>query len=93
MLSFNDIETAVAYNAAEIRATLPNGLTFSMKRGVTGWNVPYYDVEKIFKETMNLFRNDPKIMQLWKEGHSAKVNDMLMETIADKIGGIYNVYK
>ncbi|MGG3307534.1 hypothetical protein ABER23_08915, partial [Paenibacillus lautus] len=93
MFSWQDFETAIAFDAAEIRAALPNGVTFSMKRGSNGWSVPYNDIRDIFAETQNSFKNNPEIMQIYREEGYAKVNDMLMEAIANKIGGIYSVYK
>jgi len=93
MFSWQDFETAIAFDAAEIRATLPNDVTFNMKRGPNGWNVPYSDVRDIFEDAQNSFRNNPEITQIYKNEGYAKINDMLMEGIADKIGGLYSVYK
>ncbi|GAV13707.1 hypothetical protein [Paenibacillus sp. NAIST15-1] len=93
MFSWQDFETAIAFDAAEIRASLPNNVTFSMKRGSNGWSVSYNDIRDIFAETQNSFRNNPEIMKVYREEGYAKVNDMLMEDIANKIGGIYSVYK
>ncbi|MEK3661566.1 hypothetical protein NYE25_29635 [Paenibacillus sp. FSL E2-8871] len=72
---------------------LPNGLTLRMKRGPNGWSVPYYDVRDIFADIQNSFRNNPEIMRINREQGYAKVNDMLIEEIANKIGGIYSVFK
>ncbi|WP_028593231.1 minor capsid protein [Paenibacillus assamensis] len=93
MFSWQDFETAIAFDASEIRAALPSGVTFSMKRGPNGWNVPYYDVRDIFENVQSSFRNNPEIMRIYREEGYARVNDMLMEVISVQIGGIYNVYK
>ncbi|OKP83239.1 hypothetical protein A3842_09615 [Paenibacillus sp. P3E] len=65
----------------------------SMKRRPNGWSVPYNDVRDIFADIQNSFRNNPEIMRIYREEGYAKVNDMLMEKIANKIGGIYSVFK
>ncbi|WP_156130291.1 hypothetical protein [Paenibacillus durus] len=67
-----------------------------MKRGTGGWSVPYNDIKDIYIDTIdtqNSFRNNPEMMQILREEGYAKINDMLMEAIANKIGGKYSVYK
>ncbi|GGG12237.1 hypothetical protein GCM10010912_65820 [Paenibacillus albidus] len=77
MFSWQDFETAIAFDAAEIRATLPNGIIISMKRGPNGWSVPCNDVKDIFADIQNSFRNNPEIMRIYREEEYAKVNDKI----------------
>jgi hypothetical protein len=93
MFSWQDFQTAIAFDAVEIRATLPNSITFSMKRGPDGWSVPYNEVRDIYANIQNSFRTNPDMMRIYKEEGFTKINDILMEEIAHTIGGIYSVFK
>ncbi|USK34061.1 hypothetical protein LIT25_00965 [Bacillus sp. F19] len=92
--SFEDIETAMNFDMAEIRATLPNGVTFSMKRGANGWNQSAMnDLRGVFQKAYQELKTDPKMIKLQQEGNKAAINDMFMDTIGKMIGGEYNVFR
>ncbi|MEC0182959.1 hypothetical protein P4H61_15855 [Paenibacillus peoriae] len=91
--SIADLETAVHFDMAEIRAVTPNGVTFSLKRGTGGWDINPLDVEKIFKQTQRELSSDPMAQALYKEGNTEAVWDILYSNMAGKIGGEFNVYK
>ncbi len=89
--SFQDIDTAIQYDMAEIRAVTPNGKTMSMKRKADAWKVSLPDLPRIFQETEKKLRNDPDIVALYRAGKYEEVDDILMRQIASKIGGQYHV--
>ncbi|MBA4495194.1 hypothetical protein ACFO25_00540 [Paenactinomyces guangxiensis] len=93
VFSLPDLQTAVGFNMAEIRAVTPNGTTYSMKRGPDGWKIDPYLIETKFKEAQRELRNDPTAQKLFKEGNHAAVWDMLFQKIAKELGGEYHAYR
>ncbi|MCM3784948.1 WXG100 family type VII secretion target [Neobacillus mesonae] len=91
--SIADLETAVHFDMAEIRAVTPNGVTFSLKRGTDGWGINPLDVEKFFKQTQRELSSDPIAKTFYKEGNTEAVWDLLYSKMAEKIGGKFDVYK
>nr|WP_144266491.1 hypothetical protein [Paenibacillus curdlanolyticus] len=91
--SWQDLETAIEFDMAEIRAVSPNGATISMKRGAKGWTIDSRSAFDVLKDTQSIFRNDPEIQELYKAGKMDEINDILMREVARKIGGEYTALR
>ncbi|MEO2211611.1 hypothetical protein ABGV40_12275 [Paenibacillus amylolyticus] len=90
--SIQDMETAVDFNMAEMRAVTPNGKIYIMKRGTEGWKVDGKHMEFVYQFVQTELKADPTFNNLYKAGMIDKAMDIYFQRIAERIGGIYNRY-
>lgn len=81
LFSEADLQFAKDANLGEIRATSPDGTTFSAKRPVDGWKDP----EPAFRETRNQMREDPKAWEYYNAGDTKSFNELYNEKLMNNL--------
>ncbi len=81
MLSEADLRFARDANLGEIRATGPDGTTFSAERPPDGWKDP----EPVFRETRNQMREDPQAREYYNSGDNQGFNDLYNQKLMNNL--------
>lgn len=86
-LSVNDLETAVYYNASEMRAVTPT-YTFAMKRPEKGWNASQHEVRREYNKAKKAVLNELRAYlnkQDWNQAAVDRANTIAAHLIARRV--------
>jgi hypothetical protein len=89
-MSLEDIQVAIDFNLAEMRAVTPNGKIFSLKRGGDGWQAALVKREAI--KVQDILRRDDDFKKLFQMDRDA-ATELYFKKIAERIGGEFNFFK
>ncbi|WP_256702295.1 hypothetical protein [Paenibacillus sp. P32E] len=93
VFSWQDLETARGFDMAEIRATLPNGTTLSIKRGPKGWIWDNMDTQITLNRAKQNVLTKPEYAELLKQRDQPALDMAWMKEFAELMGGNFHVYK
>ncbi|MDR0266773.1 hypothetical protein [Paenibacillus sp.] len=93
VFSWQDLETARGFDMAEIRATLPNGTTLSIKRGSNGWNWDNIDTQITLNKAKQNVLTKPEYAELLRQRDQSALDMAWMKEFAELMGGSFSVYK